>query len=185
MFLKTDEKIINAVTLGSAAGDRKSAWGQKYVKTIVAIPMICAVVIGLLLTGAEGVSNAGSTPAQAKAMVEKAIAYYKANGRDGSLAEISNSKGRFVKDDLYVFVYDMKGKCVAHGFNQKLVGIDLADMRDPDGTYYVKERIEIVKAKGKGWQDYKFSNPVTKKIEHKTAYVEKAGDLIFGCGAYK
>ena len=58
-------------------------------------------------------------------------------------------------------------------------------MRDPDGTYYVKERIEIVKAKGKGWQDYKFSNPVTKKIEHKTAYVEKAGDLIFGCGAYK
>ena len=83
-------------------------------------------------------------------MVEKAIAYYKANGRDGSLAEISNSKGRFVKDDLYVFVYDMKGKCVAHGFDQKLVGIDLADMRDPDGACLRQREDRDCKGEGKG-----------------------------------
>jgi cytochrome c len=117
--------------------------------------------------------------------VEKAIAYYKANGKDKAFQEISNSKGSFVKGELYVFVYDMTGKCVSHGFNEKLIGKDLVEMRDPDGTFYVKERIELVKAKGKGWQDYKFTNPETKKIESKTAYIEKVDGFIFGCGTYK
>jgi hypothetical protein len=30
-----------------------------------------------------------------------------------------------------------------------------------------------------------FTNPTTKKIEHKTAYIEKVDDFIFGCDAYK
>jgi hypothetical protein len=30
-----------------------------------------------------------------------------------------------------------------------------------------------------------FTNPTTKKLEHKTAYIEKVDDFIFGCGAYK
>lgn len=154
-------------------------------KKIISILTVAAVVAGLLTAASAGIAGAASTPAQAKAMVEKAIAYYKASGREKALAEISNPKGQFVKEDLYVFVYDMKGKVVAHGFNQRLIGMDLIGMKDPDGVYYVRERIELVKAKGKGWQDYKFSNPMTKKIEHKTAYVEQVGDLIFGCGAYK
>ena len=58
-------------------------------------------------------------------------------------------------------------------------------MKDPDGKEYVKERVEIAKMKGKGWQDNKFPNPVTKKIESKSAYIEKADDVIIGCGAYK
>jgi len=49
----------------------------------------------------------------------------------------------------------------------------------------VKERIALVKAKGKGWQDYKFTNPVSKKIEGKTAYIELCDGMIFGCGVYK
>ena len=42
-----------------------------------------------------------------------------------------------------------------------------------------------IHAKGKGWQNYKWTNPQTKKIEDKTAYIEKVDDMIFGCGAYK
>jgi cytochrome c len=125
------------------------------------------------------------TPAQAEAMVKKAVAEIKANGKVKAFAEISNPKGKFIDRDLYVFVYDMTGKCVAHGFNQKMIGKDLIDMKDPDGKFYVKERIEISKTKGKGWQDYKFTNPLTKKVEHKTAYIEKVDDVIVGCGAYK
>jgi len=125
------------------------------------------------------------TPAQAEAMVKKAIAEIKANGKAKAFAEISNPKGKFVDRDLYVFVYDMNGKCVAHGFNQKMIGKDLIDMKDPDGKFYVKERIEISRTKGKGWQDYKFTNPLTRKVEHKTAYIEKVDDVIVGCGVYK
>ena len=125
------------------------------------------------------------TPAEAEALVKKAIAEIKASGKDKAFAEINNTKGKFTDRDLYVFVYDMNGKCVAHGFNQKMIGKDLVDMKDPDGKFYVKERIEIGKTKGKGWQDYKFTNPLSKKVENKTAYIEKVDDLIVGSGAYK
>lgn len=125
------------------------------------------------------------TPAQAEAMVKKAVGFIKANGKEKGLAEVSNPKGKFVDRDLYVFVYDMNGKCLAHGANQKMIGKDLSDQKDVDGKAYVKERVEIAKTKGKGWQDYKFPNPLSKKIEQKTAYVEKLEDYIVGCGAYK
>jgi len=36
-------------------------------------------------------------------------------------------------------------------------------MKDPGEKFFVKEHVEIVKTKGKGWQDYKFTNPVSKK----------------------
>ena len=42
-----------------------------------------------------------------------------------------------------------------------------------------------MKTKDKGWQDFKFTNPLSKKIEDKTAYIEKVGDIIVMSGAYK
>jgi signal transduction histidine kinase len=129
--------------------------------------------------------GSASSKEEAKAMVEKAIAFYKANGKEKAFAEINNTKGQFTKGDLYIFVYDLTGNCVAHGFNLKMIGKDLSDLKDPDGKPFVKERIELAKTKGKGWQDYKFTNPVTKKVEMKTAWIEKVDDFIFGCGAYK
>ncbi|MNR23206.1 Methyl-accepting chemotaxis protein 4 [compost metagenome] len=66
-----------------------------------------------------------------------------------------------------------------------MIGKDLIDIRDGDGKYYMRERIEIIKTKGKGWQDYKFLDPLTKKIEPKSMYIEKFDDLIVGCGIYK
>ncbi|HUL31843.1 MAG TPA: cache domain-containing protein, partial [Thermodesulfobacteriota bacterium] len=65
------------------------------------------------------------TAAEAEAMVKKAIQLIKAEGRDKAFAEINNPKGKFVDRDLYIFVYDMDGKCVAHGFNPKMIGKDL------------------------------------------------------------
>ena len=149
-------------------------------KKIVGMAIIVTVFISL-----TSVMYAASSKDEAEAMVKAAIAYYKANGMAKAFAEINNSKGQFVKGELYVFAYDMNGNCVAHGFSQKLIGTNLMNIKDPDGKLYVKERIELAKTKGSGWQDYKFTNPTTKKIENKTAYIEKIDDLIFGCGVYK
>jgi len=147
---------------------------------------IAKVVLAILFcTTMLSAGEKRGTTAQAEAMVKKAIEFIKSNGNDKGFAEISNKEGKFVSGDLYVFVYDMTGKCVAHGGNAKMIGKDLAEMKDPDGKSFVKERIEIAKSKGKGWQNYKWNNPATSKIEEKTAYVEKYEDLIVGCGAYK
>lgn len=147
---------------------------------------VAALTAVFLLAGRSAPPAAEKgTAAEAEAMVKKAVAYYKANGRDKAFAEFSNPKGQFVDRDLYIFVYDFSGKCVAHGANQKMIGIDLLEMKDPDGKQYVKERIAIARTKGQGWQDYKFPNPTSKKIEQKSAYIEKLGDYVIGCGAYK
>jgi cytochrome c len=148
------------------------------------ITVICLAVFMMAVSHVAVAAEFGTT-AEAEAMVKKAVAEIKASGKDKAFAEISNPKGKFIDRDLYVFVYDMNGKCVAHGFNQKMIGKDLVEMKDSDGKFYVKERIEIAKTKGKGWQDYKYTNPTSKKIENKTAYIEKVDDLIVGCGVYK
>jgi cytochrome c len=145
------------------------------------------LMVGLFLLASVATVMAAEfgTTAEAEGLVKKAIAAFKANGKEKAFADFSNPKGPFIDRDLYVFVYDLNGKCVAHGANQKMIGKDLIEMKDVDGKFYVKERIEIAKGKGKGWQDYKFTNPVSKKIEQKSAYVEKVDDLIVGCGVYK
>jgi len=125
------------------------------------------------------------TAAEAVAMVQKAIAYIKAHGREKAFAEFSNPKGPFIHRDLYITVYDMKGVCLAHGFNQKMVGKNMIDLKDPDGKAFVKERNEMAKTKDKFWVDYKYVNPVTKQIEQKSQYVEKYGDILVNCGIYK
>jgi cytochrome c len=143
------------------------------------------IAVTAILIGAYLNLGAAGTKDEAQTMVKKAIEYYKANGKTKAFAEISNKKGQFVKDDLYVFVYDMNGVCVAHGFNDKQIGKNLIEVKDPDGKFYVKDRIALAKGTGSGWQDYKYTNPTTFKVESKTAYIEKIDNYIFGCGAYK
>ncbi len=135
--------------------------------------------VGLLYAADHG------TAAEAEAMVKKAIAYLKANGKEKTFAEINNRKGKFVDRDLYITVYDLKGTCLAHGMNGAMIGKNLIDLKDPDGVPFVKERMELAKTKGKFWQDYKFTNPLTKKVEPKSMYCEKVDDIIIACGIYK
>ena len=93
-------------------------------------------------------------------------------------------RGPFIDKDLYVTVYDMKGNCLAH-VNPKMVGKNMMELRDADGKYHIKERMEAAQKGTSGWQDFKFFNPVTKKIEPKRMYWERHDDLVFACGAYK
>jgi cytochrome c len=136
------------------------------------------------LTGFAGAGVQG-TKDEAVAMVKKAIEYIKANGNEKSFEEISNPQGKFVDRDLYVVVYDMTAKCLAHGQKANMVGKELIDFKDTDGKEYMKERVELMKKQPSAWQDYKFMNPVSKEIEPKSMYIERFGDLIVGCGIYK
>ena len=79
----------------------------------------------------------------------------------------------------------MNGKTLAHGTNPKLIDKNMTELKDADGKYFVKEFIEVANTKGKGWIDYKWTNPATKAIEPKSTYIEKVGDVLVGCGIYK
>jgi cytochrome c len=146
---------------------------------------LCAMLAFTLSQGAQA-EERGSA-AEASALVKKAVAYVKANGKEKAFAEFNNPKGQFVDRNLYIFVYDLKGTSLAigNGNSAKMVGKDLSDMRDADGTYIIKGLIAVANTKGSGWFDYKWPNPVTKAIEAKSSYVEKLDDIMIGCGTYK
>jgi cytochrome c len=146
--------------------------------------ILTAILVGIFLVGVSGVALA-STAAEATALVDKAIAFYKANGKDKAFAEFNNQKGQFVKGDLYIFIWDFSGKVVSHGANEKLIGKDVSQLKDVDGKLFVMEAVELAKAKGSGWVDYKWTNPTSKKVEAKSTYVKKVDDIIFACGIYK
>jgi cytochrome c len=129
-------------------------------------------------------ANEFAAPKEAEAMVAKAVAAIGAD-RAAVYKEITAKDGKWVDRDLYAVVYDMNGTCLAHGQNPKQVGKDLIDLADADGKEFVKERVALAKSKGKFWQDYKFTDPVTKKVLPKAAYCEKAGDAIVCAGVYK
>jgi signal transduction histidine kinase len=140
--------------------------------------LACAVAIGAH-------ANDGASERDAVTMVKKGVAYIKANGKDKAYPEISDKKGQFVDRDLYLVVYGLDGTVRAHGANEKMIGKNLIELRDVDGKAFVKERVELAQAKGTFWQDYKFTNPVSKKIEPKSMYCEKLDDAAVCGGIYK
>ena len=124
------------------------------------------------------------TAEEATSLVKKSVTYLKANGKDKTLAEISNNKGQFVDRDLYISVYDLNGKVLAHGTNAKLIGKDVSGLKDADNKEFIKDILAQAKASGKGKSAYKWQNPVTKEIQNKSVYFEKSDDMVFSGGYY-
>lgn len=139
-----------------------------------------AAVVLIASFGAAQAVEYGSRD-EAKAMAEKAAAFFTANGKDKAFAAINEGSDGFKDRDLYVFVYDDAGNCVAHGANKALIGKNLIDIRDTDGKPLIRD---IVAVKTAAWVDFKWQNPQTKAIEQKHAYVVRAGAYTFGVGAY-
>lgn len=139
---------------------------------------------GMMVLCVAGFAVAAPTKADAEAMVKKGIAYVKENGKEKALAEFSNPKGQFVKGELYIFVIDANGLMLAHGANAKLINKNLAELKDAAGKPFMHEMIKVGK-QGSGWVEYQWTNPVSKKVEPKIAYLQAAGDLILACGIYK
>ncbi len=144
-----------------------------------------ALALGLAFGPAAFAKEGNATKDDAVATVKKGIAFIKANGKDKGYAEVSNKEGQFIDRDLYLVVYGLDGTVRAHGANGKMVGKNLIDLKDVDGKAFVKERVDLAQSKGTFWQDYKFTNPVSKKIEPKQMYCEKLDDAVVCGGIYK
>ena len=144
--------------------------------------IVVSIVIGLFAFA--GLSYATGKD-DAKFLVRKAVAYVKYQGKEKAIAEINKPRGMFDKGEAYVFAYDLQGVMVAHPKNPALIGKNLIAVPDNDGKMFRKEIVEKAKAKGSGWVDYVYLNPETNEQEHKTTYIQKAGDIILCCGVYK
>jgi cytochrome c len=124
------------------------------------------------------------TADEAVAMVKKAVAYLKANGKEKAIAEFNNPKGQFNDRDLFIVSFDMAGNNLSHS-NTRMHGKNFMAVKDADNKQFIKDWYDVANTKGKGWVDYKWVNPTSQAIEQKTTYIEKADDMLIGCGVYK
>jgi hypothetical protein len=143
--------------------------------------MVIFAGFAFLLVGAMTPARAG-TAAEAKALGEKAVALIAAEG-EKAFPLLSDPKGQYVKGDMYVTVLDHQG-VVRANINPKLVGMNMWESIDPDGVKFTQDAIKIGDTTGSGWQNYRFTNPVSKKIEPKQTWVQKAGEFVTLCGFY-
>jgi cytochrome c len=144
-----------------------------------------SIFAGALLTMTLSANAAEyATAKEAEAMVGKAIAAIKAD-KQKTYDEITAKDPKWIDGDLYPVVYGLDGKVLAHGQNSKQVGKELIDLKDADGKAFVKERVDLANSKGKFWQDYKFTDPVTKKVLPKSMYCEKLDSSVVCAGIYK
>lgn len=146
---------------------------------------ITAVLAALLLLPALGLAadDRGTAP-EAEALVRKAVAYLKQNGREKALAEFNKPTSQFRVKDMYIVAFDMAGVGLAHP-NPKLVGKATPGIKDVDGKMIFHEYVNAVAANGKGWAEYKWPSPATGAIERKATYLEKVDDILIGAGIYK
>ena len=139
----------------------------------------------LCLTLAMPLAARAATAEDAKAMSEKAAAYIKQMGEEKAFADFTRPDGGFVNGELYVFCYDHDGNNRAHGGNPSFVGKNLLHVKDPDGKEPNAMIVDTGFGKGEGWVDFKWPNPVSKKIEAKSAFVIRTNDVVCGVGYYR
>jgi len=145
---------------------------------------LAALIALALLAPAANADDRASTK-DAERMVHKAVEFLKSEGKEKALAVFSDPNGPFTYRDLYIFVLDLNGIMRAHGRRHELIGKDQMQNHDAEGKFYTREQLELAKSKGAGWNEYLYENPATGKVERKVAYVERVGDLVIGCGAFK
>ncbi len=139
----------------------------------------------MLMAGGAQAQDRG-TPAEAKALVKKAVAYVKEVGKDKALAEFNNPKGKFISKDLYIYAGTLEDSVtLAHPYTPALVGKSMMNLKDADGKYFIKEKNEMGKKYGGGEISYRWTHPLTKKVEMKYVYFEIVDGLTINCGYYK
>ena len=129
-------------------------------------------------------SAAAVTPQTVVDFVDEAVAYARDHGTKAALAAYNDPTGEFRRGEFYVFAYDMHGTNLAH-IDPALVGRDLIDLKDPEGTLIIRRFVEIAR-KGGGWFTYVWPNPMHgDRPEPKLAYITRVGDdWLLGAGMY-
>jgi len=122
---------------------------------------------------------------EAVAMVKRVQEKFRAAGPEATFKAITSKTKEFHDRDLYAYIYSLQGVVMAHGGKPDLVGKNLIDFKDENGKFVIREMVDLARNSGSGWVDYRWTNPTTRRIEDKTAYVEKIGDNFVGVGVYK
>jgi len=158
---------------------------------LLGTPLLGALLLGPLLAGAVLLNMAAAqqcgTPADAKAMVAKAIELYDATSAAEAFKVMNQGEATgFLEGDIYIFAFSTgpSAKVVVQAADQNRVGLDVASLKDSAGKLYGEEILKQATPDG-AWVDYMRLNPSTQKEEQKSSWVVLHDGYVFGCGIYK
>ena len=146
---------------------------------------LAGLTIAFLLSATGARAEERATTKDAELLVHRAVATIKKDGAEKAIAAFNEPKGPFTYRDLYIVVLDLKGVMRANGARPDLVGKNELGRKDSTGKLMTLEMVNLGKDKGSGWVEYRWDNPVNGQNEVKVAYVERVGELIVVCGAFK
>lgn len=137
----------------------------------------CLATLAALCLAGPALAQERGNADEARAMVDDAVAYVRRVGPAQAFKDFTDkANATWHRKDLYVFAYTMDGINVAHGANDRLVGKNLMDVRDPNGKFLIRE-LRDTAAKGGGWVAYDWPHPYSHRIEAKTSFVRKLPDF--------
>ena len=150
-----------------------------------AVAFLAILLASIIVAVPAGAAEFG-TRDEATAMVRRVQQKFRKEGSEATFRAINNKEPGFADRDLYPFVTELTGLCVANGVTPAVRGKNLLDLKDQDGKFMIQEFVRTAStAPGHGWVDYRWLNPITKTIEDKSAWIERMGDYFVGVGVYK
>jgi len=123
----------------------------------------------------------------AQGLVDKAVAHYKAAGKEKAFADFMNKDNpAWVNGELYVIVSTMEGIFKVHAINPKLIdNPSLPALKDTNGVMIIQEMIKVGKdTPAGGWAKYTWTHPVSKKLAPKQTWVKQHDGQLFMVGCY-
>ena len=144
----------------------------------------------LVLLWCAGLANAqqSGTPAEARAMLDRAIAALKTEFKATALSEFNDKNNKQYHDrDLYVFCFNMPDGKLTATANPTLIGTDGRTLKFKDDPF--GQRVyDAMKGSPEGsvaTVDYSFPKPGTTEYVPKQSFVTRVGDQGCGVGYYK
>jgi signal transduction histidine kinase len=139
-----------------------------------------AAILAFGLSTAARAADFGSA-AEAKAMLEKAVAALKAD-QAGALAKFAKGEGGFKDRDLYPFCGGPDGNFTAH---PSLTGKSLKELKDKTGKALGEEIYKSAQEGKVSEVAYMWPRPGTTEPVAKVSFVTKVGNQVCAVGYYK
>ena len=150
------------------------------------IALLAALIafVALLASGVALFAADRGSSAEARVMLQHAIAHYKAVGRKQALADFTAKKPPFSDRDLYVVCISSVHIVVANGGFADHVGTRADLMKDLDGKGVAEAAWEVTSGTGEGTVRYRWLNPATRTMETKMTFFARVGTDVCGVGVY-
>lgn len=155
---------------------------MRFLKRLVPV-LASTMVAGLFATTTLAQGQFG-TAAEAKVMLEKAVAELKSN-EAAALAKFSKGEAGFKDRDLYVFCFDMTTAKMSAHFNPSLMGQSPQDIKEKDGSPLGEKVFAAMKEGNVSTVGYNFPRPGSNDPVPKESYVTRVGNQGCGVGYYK